>query len=66
MIEPDDDNLIDIKKVMEIIGLGKTMVYRLERQGKFPRRYKPGGWSSRWSEREVRAWKEEQRQGRAA
>lgn len=64
--EPDDDNLIDIKKVMEIIGLGKTMVYRLERQGKFPQRYKPGGWSSRWSEREVRAWKEEQRQGRAA
>ncbi|KKC27322.1 helix-turn-helix transcriptional regulator [Sphingomonas sp. SRS2] len=62
----DNDNLIDIKKVMEIIGLGKTMVYRLERQGKFPPRYKPGGWSSRWSEREVRAWKDEQRQGRAA
>lgn len=59
--EPDDDNLIDIKKVMEIIGLGKTMVYRLERQGKFPQRYKPGGWSSRWSEREVRVWKDAQR-----
>jgi prophage regulatory protein len=62
----DDDRLLKLDDVKEIVGLGKTMIYRLEREGKFPRRYKPGGWSSRWSEREVRAWKDAQREGRAA
>lgn len=62
----DDDRLLKLEEVKDIVGLGKTMIYRLERQGKFPQRFKPGGWSSRWSEREVRAWKNDQRQARAA
>ncbi len=64
--EPDDDRLLKLDEVKDIVGLGKTMIYRLEREGKFPQRFKPGGWSSRWSEREVRAWKAAQREGRAA
>ena len=61
-----EDRLIKLDEVKLIVGLGKTMIYRLEREGNFPKRYKPGGWSTRWSEREVCAWRAEQREGRAA
>ena len=60
--EPDDlDDLIKLAEVKALAGIGKTMIYRLERAGRFPRRYKPGGYASRWSRREVIAWREEQR-----
>ena len=59
------DRLLPIDAIKEIVGLGKTMIYRLERQGKFPQRFKPGGAASRWSEREVMDWRENQR-GRCA
>ncbi|WBO22289.1 helix-turn-helix transcriptional regulator [Sphingomonas abietis] len=53
----EDDRLIDLPRVKEIVGLGKTMVYRLVREGRFPKPCKPGGAATRWSETEVRAWK---------
>lgn len=65
-VSPENDRLLKLDEVKDIVGLGKTMIYRLERQGRFPQRFKPGGWSSRWSEAEVRAWMDEQRQMRAA
>lgn len=56
-----DDALLPLAEVKKITGLGKTMIYRLERAGQFPKRYKPGGHASRWSRREVIAWREAQR-----
>jgi len=53
-----DDRLLPIGVVMEIAGIGKTMIYRKMRDGTFPRCCKPGGASTRWSEREVRAWRD--------
>lgn len=53
----ETDRLLRLSQVMEIAGLGKTMIYRLIRQGTFPRPHKPGGFASRWSEAEVRAWR---------
>lgn len=53
-----EDRLLPIAAVMEIAGIGKTLIYRLMREGTFPQSCKPGGASTRWSEREVRAWKE--------
>ncbi|WP_242183139.1 AlpA family phage regulatory protein [Sphingomonas sp. CARO-RG-8B-R24-01] len=52
-----DDRLLPIGVVMEIAGIGKTMIYRKMREGTFPRCCKPGGASTRWSEREVKDWK---------
>ena len=52
------DRLLPLKAVKQISGLGKTMIYQLEREGKFPKRFKPGGVASRWSEREILEWKE--------
>lgn len=59
-IQPDDD-LISLDEVKRLAGIGKTMIYRLERAKRFPQRFKPGGYASRWSRREVMAWREDQR-----
>ena len=58
--QPEDD-LIALDEVKRLAGIGKTMIYRLERAKSFPQRYKPGGYASRWSRREVMNWREEQR-----
>lgn len=55
------DRLLRLSQVIEIAGIGKTMIYRLMRQQKFPQPFKPGGYASRWSESEVTAWREAQR-----
>lgn len=63
------DRLLKLPQVMEIAGLGKTMIYRMIREGTFPQQHKPGGFASRWSEAEVRAWRakvDEEREARAA
>lgn len=57
----DDDELLPMAEVKRIAGIGKSMIYRLERQGRFPKRYKPGGYASRWSRREVLDWRDRQR-----
>jgi prophage regulatory protein len=62
----DEDRLIALPRVKEIAGIGKTMIYRLVREGRFPAPCHPGGASTRWSEREVRAWRDEQLRARAA
>lgn len=53
-----EDRLLPISVVMEIAGIGKTMIYRKMREGTFPKCCKPGGASTRWSEREVVEWKD--------
>ena len=55
------DRLLRMSEVVEATGLSKRMIYRLISQSRFPQQYKPGGWSSRWSEAEVIAWRESQR-----
>ncbi len=55
------DRLLRLAQVIEIAGIGKTMIYRLIRQQKFPQPFKPGGYASRWSESEVEAWRQAQR-----
>lgn len=55
------DRLLRLNEVKELTGLGKTMIYRLMREDRFPQQYKPGGYASRWSESEITAWRESQR-----
>jgi prophage regulatory protein len=56
-----EDRLLTLHEVKAIVGLGKTMIYRLEAAGKFPKRFKPGGSATRWSEQEIRTWRQAQR-----
>lgn len=55
------DRLLKLREVIDIAGIGKTMIYRLVRKGEFPQPFKPGGYASRWSEAEVLTWRESQR-----
>lgn len=60
MTSSASDRLIPLAEVTKMAGIGKTMIYRLMRKDAFPKACKPGGASSRWSEREVSAWVAEQ------
>lgn len=60
-VAPQPSRLLRMGEVMEMTGLSRRMIYRLVEQERFPQQYKPGGWSSRWSETEVREWVEQQR-----
>lgn len=57
------DRLIRIDEVKRRVGLGKTMIYRLIGQGRFPRPYKLSPFVSRWSDQEVRRWIDEVKDG---
>lgn len=61
MTSQPTDRLLKLSEVLELTGLGKTMIYRMMREGRFPQQFKPGGFASRWSEREVIDWRESQR-----
>jgi prophage regulatory protein len=50
------DSFLRLPQVIEIVGLSKAMIYRKARAGTFPKPYKPGGASSRWSRKEVADW----------
>ena len=60
MIDAANDRLIALPEVKNIVGYGKTKIYAWVREGTFPQPCHPGGCGSRWSEAEVRAWKDEQ------
>lgn len=62
-VAPNPSRLLRMSEVMELTGLSRRMIYRLVSQQRFPQQYKPGGWSSRWSEAEIIAWRESQRSG---
>ncbi|GAB7553337.1 hypothetical protein NRB_28430 [Novosphingobium sp. 11B] len=59
-ISPVANRLIRLDQVSEIVGLGKTLIYRLISEGRFPRPLKLGLNASRWSEIEVQSWIAEQ------
>ncbi|GGE74962.1 helix-turn-helix transcriptional regulator [Sphingomonas prati] len=60
------DRLLPIARVSEVVGLSRAMIYRKIREGTFPAPHKPGGVASRWSETELRDWREEVAQARIA
>lgn len=50
------DRFVKLDEVKRRVGLGKTMIYRLIKEGKFPAPYKLSPFASRWSNREIVAW----------
>lgn len=48
--------LIRLAEVCQRVGLGKTMIYAMVGDGRFPRPYKITPSAVRWSEREVEDW----------
>jgi prophage regulatory protein len=50
------DRLLRLPEVRKRVGLGKTMIYELIANGRFPRPYKITPAAARWSEREIEEW----------
>jgi prophage regulatory protein len=48
--------IIKLKDVIELTGLSRSTIWRLERQGNFPQRVHLGERSMGWLEEEVDAW----------
>lgn len=57
------ERLIKLDEVCRRVGLGKTMIYAMMKDGRFPRPYKISPFASRWSEREVVAWIDDVKDG---
>lgn len=50
------ERLIKLDEVCSRVGLGKSMIYQMIKEGRFPHPYKISPYASRWSEHEVVAW----------
>lgn len=50
------ERLLKLPEVSRRVGLGKSMIYRMISQGRFPAPYKLSPFASRWSEQEILAW----------
>ena len=58
-VRTGSDRLLRIAEVKKLAGLGRTMIWQLERDGLFPKRVKLSGTRGRavgWRESEVRQW----------
>ncbi|TDK26337.1 AlpA family phage regulatory protein [Luteimonas aestuarii] len=52
----DNRLLIPIEDVCHLVGLGKSQIYAMIREGKFPQRVQLGLRCSRWRMAAIRAW----------
>lgn len=50
------DRFMKLEEVSRRVGLGKTMIYAMIRDERFPAPYKISPFAARWSEQEVTAW----------
>lgn len=57
------ERFLKLEEVKRRVGLGKSMIYRLIQEGRFPAPYKVSQFASRWSDREVAGWIDEVKDG---
>lgn len=57
------ERLIKLEEVCRRVGLGKSMIYVMIKDGRFPPPYKLSPFASRWSEQEVVTWIAEVKDG---
>ncbi|UVO50171.1 AlpA family phage regulatory protein [Sphingomonas sp. SUN019] len=63
-VDPElPDRFVKLDEVKRRVGLGKSMIYRLILEGKFPAPYKISPSASRWSNLEVVAWIDDVKDG---
>ncbi|MGO8973203.1 MAG: helix-turn-helix transcriptional regulator [Steroidobacteraceae bacterium] len=55
---PRDPNerALRLRQVSELTGLGRSMIYQMQAEGRFPQRIKLGERAVGWLESEVRDW----------
>ena len=57
------ERFVKLDEVCRRAGLGKTMIYALIKDGRFPPPYKISPFAARWSERELVAWIDDVKDG---
>lgn len=57
------ERLIKLDEVSRRVGLGKSMIYQMIKEKRFPPPYKISPFASRWSEREIVAWIDDVKDG---
>ena len=57
------DRLVKLSEVVCRVGLGKTMLYQMIGQGRFPAPYKLSPFVARWSDHEISDWINEMKDG---
>ena len=50
------DRLLRMAEVKGRVGLGKTKIYALIAEGRFPKPHRVGAKAVRWSERDIAQW----------
>ena len=63
MAADQPERFVKLDEVKRRVGLGKSMIYRLIQEGKFPAPYKISPSASRWSNQEIVAWIAEVKDG---
>ncbi len=48
--------LLNLRQVVELVGLSRTTIWRLERAGQFPRRRQVSTKAVRWNQAEIEDW----------
>ena len=56
--------VLRLPEVCRVTGLGRSMIYRLEAEGRFPERVKIGSRAVGWISDEVQGWLAERMQSR--
>ena len=51
-----NERALRLKQVSQLTGLGRTMIYQMQAEGRFPQRIKLGERAVGWLESEVRHW----------
>lgn len=52
----NNDELLTVNEVVQITSMGKTTIYRMIRDGRFPKSRSFGGKLVRWSNNEIQQW----------
>ena len=64
-MEKTKERIIRKPELLSIIGLSDPTIWRMEKDGKFPKRLRLGGNSCGWLESEVDGWLQEKAAERA-
>jgi prophage regulatory protein len=51
-----NERALRLRQVSQLTGLGRSMIYQMQEEGRFPQRIKLGERAVRWLESEVRDW----------
>lgn len=51
-----NERALRLKQVCQLTGLGRSMIYQMQAEGRFPQRIKLGERAVGWLESEVRDW----------